>query len=204
MSEVKKKYSSQKEVSSFEDFDDKTVYSSGDIVRYENKLYKFISNKSAGSWDSTKVQQTDVVSILSGMIGILSSLQTTAKNNLVAAINEVKGNLPTSYFVELTQEEETEEPTEITEERFREIDKASVIIAPGGFRLFRMPLGRENSYIKESMPTVPEGSDIAYCEVFCHCSESTQEYVLYLYRVTDLEEGEDKFYISYKEIVFNE
>lgn len=35
-------------------------YSTGDIVYYTNKLWKFIADKTAGDWDSTKVQQTSV------------------------------------------------------------------------------------------------------------------------------------------------
>lgn len=35
-------------------------YSTGDIVYYANKLWKFTADKTAGEWDSTKVQQTSV------------------------------------------------------------------------------------------------------------------------------------------------
>ena len=38
-------------------------YSTGDIVIYENKVYVFTSNKSAGAWDSTKVTETTIGAI---------------------------------------------------------------------------------------------------------------------------------------------
>ena len=35
-------------------------YATGDIVYYNNKLWKFTADKAAGAWDSTKVEQTSV------------------------------------------------------------------------------------------------------------------------------------------------
>lgn len=83
------------EVDDFEEFGATTSYSAGDIVRYDGKLYRFTANKSAGSWDATKVSQTNVLSILSGMIGALANLETETKTNLVAAINELVADVKT-------------------------------------------------------------------------------------------------------------
>lgn len=77
------------ELDDFEDFDEKTAYQKGDIVRYEGKLYKFTANKDAGEWDATKVEQTNVVSIILDVIGDLSQLGTDVKSSIVGAINEL-------------------------------------------------------------------------------------------------------------------
>ena len=37
-----------------------TAYNVGDIVYYDNKLYKFTDSKAVGVWDATKVEQTSV------------------------------------------------------------------------------------------------------------------------------------------------
>lgn len=103
------------ELDDFEEFDEATAYSTGDIVRRDGKLYKFIANKSAGAWDATKVTQTTVFAILSGMIGLLSSLTTTAKNNLVAAINEVNDKAPSEFVPIVDWESETIEPDDAFE-----------------------------------------------------------------------------------------
>jgi len=86
-----KGYARQQEVDDFEEFNETTTYSIGDIVRKDGLLYKFTANKNAGVWDSTKVSQTNIVSIIQGITGVLSNLTTTAKNNLVSAINEMNG-----------------------------------------------------------------------------------------------------------------
>lgn len=56
------------EIDDFEDFDETTAYQTGDIVRYEGKLYKFTANKDAGEWDATKVERTNVFSLLVDLI----------------------------------------------------------------------------------------------------------------------------------------
>lgn len=111
------------EVDDFEEFSTATAYSSGDIVRNDGKLYKFTANKSAGSWDSTKVTQTNVISILSGMIGTLANLATTEKSNLVGAINEVNEKV---RVISISEDEIGEE---ITEERYEQIKGADILIA---------------------------------------------------------------------------
>ena len=46
-------------------FDSTTAYSVGDIVTYEHGLYKFKVAHSAGSWDSSEVDQVDVTDLIS-------------------------------------------------------------------------------------------------------------------------------------------
>ena len=46
-------------------FDSTKAYTEGDLVMYENTLYKFISDKPAGNWDATKVEQTDLATEIS-------------------------------------------------------------------------------------------------------------------------------------------
>ena len=41
-------------------FDTASAYSEGDLVIYENVLYKFTADKTAGAWDSTKVAATKI------------------------------------------------------------------------------------------------------------------------------------------------
>lgn len=56
------------EIDDFEDFDETTAYQKGDVVRYGDKLYKFTANKDAGEWDATKVERTNVFSLLVDLI----------------------------------------------------------------------------------------------------------------------------------------
>lgn len=65
------------EIDDFEDFDETTAYQTGDIVRYDGKLYKFTANKDAGEWDATKVEQTNVFAILYEMIDDLREVTPT-------------------------------------------------------------------------------------------------------------------------------
>ena len=48
-----------------DEFDSGTSYTTGDYCIYENVLYKFTSNKSAGAWDSGKVAATNIDTELS-------------------------------------------------------------------------------------------------------------------------------------------
>lgn len=56
------------EIDDFEDFDETTAYQTGNVVRYGGKLYKFTANKDAGEWDATKVERTNVFSLLVDLI----------------------------------------------------------------------------------------------------------------------------------------
>lgn len=49
-------------------------YSTGDIVIYENKVYVFTSNKSAGAWDSTKVTETTIGAICTATNASLTNI----------------------------------------------------------------------------------------------------------------------------------
>ena len=50
-----------------DEFDSGTSYTTGDYCIYENVLYKFTSNKSAGAWDSGKVAATNIDTELSSL-----------------------------------------------------------------------------------------------------------------------------------------
>ena len=50
-----------------DEFDSGTSYITGDYCIYENVLYKFTSNKSAGAWDSGKVTATNIDTELSSL-----------------------------------------------------------------------------------------------------------------------------------------
>lgn len=49
-----------KEVLVSDAFSESTSYTAGQFCIYNNKLYKFTANKTAGAWDSTKVTETRV------------------------------------------------------------------------------------------------------------------------------------------------
>ena len=49
-----------KDALGYPSFSTATAYTTGEIVYYSNKLWKFTANKTAGAWDSTKVEQTSV------------------------------------------------------------------------------------------------------------------------------------------------
>lgn len=49
---------------STDDFDDTATYAVGDIVKYQNTLYKFKSVHAAGDWDSTEVDAVTVLDLI--------------------------------------------------------------------------------------------------------------------------------------------
>jgi len=65
-------------------FDTATAYTTGDLVTYEDGLYKFTSDKAAGAWDSTKVATTTIVELISAVEP--DSLTTEQLNALVAIL----------------------------------------------------------------------------------------------------------------------
>lgn len=83
-----------------EEYDTSSAYAVGDLVWYENALYACTTATSAGAFNPSKWTQTDVATVLAALdtsvaavdakIGNLASLTTTAKTNVVAAINELK------------------------------------------------------------------------------------------------------------------
>ena len=82
---------SKEEVSSIEEFDHTTPYSTGDIVRKDRKLYKFTSEHT-GEWNESDVEQTSILDIAiepAEKIGNLYDLDTQEHDTIVGAINEV-------------------------------------------------------------------------------------------------------------------
>ena len=66
-------------------------YNAGQYCRRDGTLYRFTSNHSAGAWNSNHVTAVTVggeLTVLKSDIGDLSELETTAKTDLVSAINE--------------------------------------------------------------------------------------------------------------------
>lgn len=51
-------------------------YSKGDITIYNNNVYEFTANKSAGAWDSTKVTQTTIGAVCTSLNNSLTQLVT--------------------------------------------------------------------------------------------------------------------------------
>lgn len=49
-----------------DEFDDTVTYAIGDIVKYENGLYRFTVAHAAGDWDSTEVESISVLDLVSG------------------------------------------------------------------------------------------------------------------------------------------
>ena len=49
-------------------------YSKGDITIYNNNVYEFTANKSAGAWDSTKVTQTTIGAVCTSLSNSLTQL----------------------------------------------------------------------------------------------------------------------------------
>ena len=56
------------------------AYAVGEYCIYENHFYKFTSAKSAGAWDSTKVQETTLAAEQSSTNSNLTNLGTDVKN----------------------------------------------------------------------------------------------------------------------------
>ena len=77
-------------------------YNIGDIVRYNDKLYRFkVYHEWETEWNNSEVEQVDVVGLINevnGKVGTLSNLKTTAKSDLVSAINEIKGTVYGFYI----------------------------------------------------------------------------------------------------------
>lgn len=61
-------YAKLAEIDDFEEFDEETDYEKDAIIRKEGKLFQFTDDKDAGPWDASKVEQTNIFSILLGMI----------------------------------------------------------------------------------------------------------------------------------------
>lgn len=66
-------------------FDTATAYSIGDIVSYEDGLYKFKSAHVAGAWDANEVDEIDVLSLVSSAEP--DSLTTAQINALLALLD---------------------------------------------------------------------------------------------------------------------
>lgn len=81
------------------DFSMLEEYAVGDIVRENDKLYRFkVAHAWQTPWNSSEVERVDVVGLIdevNGKVGDVSTLATTAKTSTVAAINEV--NEKTDY-----------------------------------------------------------------------------------------------------------
>lgn len=57
-----------------DDFDDATAYTTGDVVKYEDVLYKFTSDHAAGAWDSSDVAETTVADLIAALVTSLSTV----------------------------------------------------------------------------------------------------------------------------------
>lgn len=68
-------------------------YSTGDIVIYENKVYIFTSNKSAGAWDSTKVTETTIGAICTATNSSLANKLSKEWTQITGTISENQ-NIP--------------------------------------------------------------------------------------------------------------
>ena len=95
-------------------YDNTATYAVGDYCIYNNVLYRCktaittAESFDAAKWDATNIADeiaantsniaanTSNIATNTGAIGTLSNLDTTAKSNLVAAINEVNGNISTA------------------------------------------------------------------------------------------------------------
>lgn len=71
-----------------DEFDSGTSYTTGDYCIYENVLYKFTSDKSAGAWDSGKVAATNIDTELSS----LNSRMDSKANYIVVSDPSVPGD----------------------------------------------------------------------------------------------------------------
>ena len=59
------------------EFDNTAAYSEGDLVTYEEALYKFTTDHAAGDWDSTEVDDVTVEELLAAEVTARSSMDTT-------------------------------------------------------------------------------------------------------------------------------
>ena len=75
------------------EFNAASTYAAGDYVIYDDTLYKFTASKSAGAWDSTKVESTIVADELTDK----ADKVTSATNNNLAAL-DASGNLKDSGY----------------------------------------------------------------------------------------------------------
>ena len=72
-------------------------YNKGDITIYNNNVYEFTANKSAGAWDSTKVTQTTIGAVCTSLSNSLTQLKTvetltescTTNDNAIINISSV-------------------------------------------------------------------------------------------------------------------
>lgn len=103
------------EIDDFEDFSENTLYSTGDIVRYDGKLYRFIANKNKGEWDEDKVEGVTVFSLILEKLPVtatfnqsaLESADLTAEQAAAAGLDALtvlalqKSDNPTIHFSDM-------------------------------------------------------------------------------------------------------
>lgn len=73
-----------------DEFDSGTSYTTGDYCIYENVLYKFTSNKSAGAWDSGKVAATNIDTELSSLNSRMNVTDVQIEETITLSTNRVK------------------------------------------------------------------------------------------------------------------
>ena len=66
-------------------------YSKGDITIYNNNVYEFTANKSAGAWDSTKVTQTTIGAVCTSLNNSLTQLAKIYSSSWTAGTYTASG-----------------------------------------------------------------------------------------------------------------
>lgn len=72
----------------FDPFSELAAYESGDIVVYEDALYRFSANKTAGAWDGTKATATTLEEVLANGDIDITATEITSKSNTPVVITQ--------------------------------------------------------------------------------------------------------------------
>jgi len=139
----------------------KTVPIADDFNRIEGNIQHLQDTKEtpAGAQAKANAAETNAKSHANGLVGILSSLATTAKNNIVAAINEIH-----SWLGQLDNDFDAHQAEKATDEKLGHVavDGESIIANDAGV-IFAHPIIDDTQYKPQiAISTLYQISEVGY------------------------------------------
>lgn len=81
-------------------FSDQKTYEVGDYCIYNNVLYKFIAQKTAGAWDSLKASVTTIDAELKSLLNQINTLNSGIFSDIRLAVKQVSANSNTKIKIQ--------------------------------------------------------------------------------------------------------
>lgn len=82
-------------------FSDQKPYEVGDYCIYNNVLYKFIAQKTAGAWDSSKASVTTIDAELKSLLNQINTLNSGIKNKFINLRSIGAGTNATGKYIQI-------------------------------------------------------------------------------------------------------